>query len=385
MTSLNARLGKCLLLTSLVSAPLFAGAEVIFKENFDDQPDWHSGLPENNTGAFPVNGAGPDREQRVGTHVVPEGWYSVYQDPKWAPSMGHPDRHETIEILARNADKARGERGKSFVQRRDSSPEPGYKWNSDGQLLKLFDESHQALYVEFWIRFDPDWTVTPSEDASKLFRVGSWSGVGSEFQAFGGGEQGPLFLWDWKRDNYGVRNVHTLRGGPHGDNYTMTEAQRGSHPRGSLNFTTNTQGMGVDGGTPRIVDRVNGGYISDNLTQTVEHYQIYGKSEWTKAAFYVQMNSRPDAPDGWLMQWINDEQILNVRDITWVSRAEDGSEKSVGWDFFSIGGNDYFKTYPDSVRRQEWYSIDDLVVRTSIPDGLRGVAPPSPPVSITID
>lgn len=385
MTSLSARLGQCLLVTTLAAAPLFAGAEVIFEENFDDQPDWHSGLPVNNTGAFPVNGAGPDRIQRIGTHTVPLGWNSVYQDPTWAPSTGHSDRHETIEILASNVDKARGGSGKSFVQRRDSSPEPAYKWNSDGQLLKLFEEGHDSLYVEFWIRFDPDWTVSPSNDSSKLFRVGSWSEGGSEFQAFGGGEQGPLFLWDWKRDNYGVRNVHALRGGPHGDNYTMDSFAKGGHPRGSLNYTTDTVGMGVDGSTPQILDRVNGGYISDRLSQIVEHYQVFGKSDWTKVAFYVQMNSAPGVSDGWLMQWINDEQIFNVRDIVWINSASNGANKMVKWNFFSIGGNDYFKSYPDSVRRQEWYAIDDLVVRTSIPENLDGLAPPSPPGRVSVD
>ncbi|WP_339800927.1 hypothetical protein [uncultured Marinobacter sp.] len=385
MAFFSTRLGKCLLMTSLVAAPFFAGAEVIFEENFDDQPDWHSGLPENNTGAFPVNGAGPDRLQRTGTHVVPMNWHSVYQDPTWAPSTGHPDRHETIEILSANSDKARGNAGKSFVQRRDSSRDPAWKWNSDGQLLKLFREGYESLYIEFWIRFDPDWTVNPSEDMSKIFRVGSWSESGSEFQAFGGGEQGPLFLWDWKRDTYGVRNMQTLRGGPHGENYTMTAEQKGSHPRGSLNFTRDIAEMGVGGGVPNIIDRVNGGYISDNLRQTVEHYQIYGKSDWTKIAFYVQMNSSPGAADGWLVQWVNDEQIVNVRDIIWVDRLPDGTGEMVKWNFFSIGGNDYFKSYTDDVRRQEWYSIDDLVVRTSIPDGLKGLTPPSPPASVIID
>jgi len=383
MFDVRAHFGKWILVGAITAAPV--GAEVIFEENFDDQPDWHSGLQENNTGAFPVSGKGPDRIQRVGTHIVPKDWDSVYQDPTWAPSMGHEDRHETIEILASNADKARGGEGKSFVQRRDSSPEPAYKWNSDGQLLKLLEPGHRSLYIEFWIRFDPSWSVAPSSDSSKIFRVGSWSGIGSEFQAFGGGEQGPLFLWDWKRDKYGVRNVHTLRGGPHGENYTMTAEEKGSHPRGSLNFTTDTVGMGPSGMTPKLLDRVNGGYISDNLTQIVEHYQIYGKSDWNKVAFYVQMNSLPGVPDGVLKQWVNNEQVLNVEDITWVSKLSDGNDKMVLWNFFSIGGNDYFKTYPDSERRQEWYAIDDLVVRTSIPDVIEKFSPPSAPNRVDVD
>lgn len=362
-------------------------AEVIFQESFDNQPDWHSGLEINNTGAFPVSGAGPDRIQRAGTHTIPSNWSSVYQDPKWAPSTGYPDKHETIEILSANSDKARGGSGKSFVERRDSSLEPMYKWNSDGQLMKIFDVGFEQLYIEFWIRFGPNWTIEPSVDASKFFRVGSWSGEGSEFQAFSGGEQGPLFLWDWKRDSYGVRNVHTLRGGPHGENYTMTEEQLGSHPRGSLNFTTNTVGMGVDGTTPKIPDRVNGGFISDNLSQTVRHKQIYGEfGEWTKVAFFVKMNSSPGVNDGWLMQWINNVQILNVRNIAWVGNSTTEPGKMVRWNFFSIGGNDYFKSYEDSERRQEWYAIDDVVVRNDIPDDISsGMAAPKPPTDIKVD
>lgn len=356
-------------------SPVVLG-EVIFTENFDSQPDWHSGLPENRKSTTQQS-PGADHVQIEGTHIVPEGWYSVRQDPLWAPSVGHADKHETIEILERNASKARGGVGKSFVSWRDSGGLE-WRWNSDGQLTVYFPDGYEQLYVEFWIQFSPEWTTQASADISKLFRIGSWSGEGSIYQAFSGGEQGPLFLWDWKRDLYGVRNVHSLRGGPHGDNYNFTAEDISDHPRGSMNFTTDTVGMGLNGETPLIKDLVNGGYISDNMNQTVTHEQVYGEAgTWTKVAFYVSMNSAPDIQDGILQQWINDERILNVGTIPWVKSSE--GDKMVKWNFVSFGGNDYFHTYDDSIRREEWYSIDDIVIATS---PLNAPLPPINPVRV---
>jgi len=36
----------------------------------------------------------------------------------------------------------------------------------------------------------------------------------------------------------------------------------------------------------------------------------------------------------------------------------------------SIGGNDFFQQYPNEDMHEEWYSIDDIVVRDSIPQEL---------------
>jgi hypothetical protein len=390
MTSLRAHFGKCLLITALASAPLCVGAEVVFQEFFDNLPDWHSGLPENNTGAYPVNGAGPDRYQRRRDgHTVPDNWDSVYQDPKWAPSMGYPGKREAIEILAANSSLARGGSGKSFVQTRDSSDENSHEWWSDGQLLKFLgggmggDVGYAGLYIEFYIAFSPNWTLLPNSDQSKIFRVGSWSGEGGEFNAFGGGDQGPLLLWDWKQDTYGVRNSFAPRGGPHGFNYVLTKEQLGSFPRGSMNYTADILGMGKDGIDPILTDKLNGGNLP--TSGTIEHQQIFDTGgTYTKVAFYVQMNSAPGAADGRLMQWIDDVQILNVRDLTWVPSLPTELTEMPKWNFFSIGGNDFFHSYPDSVRRQEWFSIDDLVVRTSIPEMPKGTSPPNPPASIDV-
>jgi len=375
---------KWILIGVMAAAPV--GAEVIFEEDFDDQPDWHSGLMENSTGAGPE--ALPDRTQFSNKHRIPDGWYAVRQDPTWAPSVGHPDRHEAIEILESNADKARS--GKmSFVSWRDSF-NPGWnRWNSESILMKFFPEGYDQIYVSFYIKFSPEWTP---DGASKIFRVYSWSGESNPFQFFGDGEGGPLFDWKYSYTDYGVRNALTFRGGPHGENYSFSSSDIEGAPRSlsgagdlNLNYTGDTAGMALDGGYPKIRDLVNGGYISDNLGQTVEHEQVFGDgSAWTKMAFFVKMNSAVGVADGEVKQWINDELVFRNDRVRWVSDNSDN--KMVKWNAVAIGGNDFFRSYPNSARHEEWYAIDDIVIATEIPQGLMtGFPAPNPPTEIRVD
>ena len=391
MNYLKSHFGQCVFAASIALASSFSNAKVLFEESFDDQPDW-----------TPVLNGSTDGTQRASSHVIPEGWYSIRHDPTWAPSTGHPDRHETIEILASNSDKARGGRGKSMVSYRDSH-DPGWKrWNSESMMVKYFPEGYDQLYVEFWIRFDNDWTrqrISGVPDpTSKLFRISSWRGNGSEYQAFGGGDLGPIALWDYTVNSYGVRNRLSFRGGPHGDNYGFDSGDISGLPRSlvgsgdlSMNFTADVKGMGVGGEDPKIPDRVNGGFINLNSNSTIGHDQIYGPGgAWTKMAFFVKMNSSPGARDGIFRQWLNGVQIFNVTTIPWI-RTSSSENENAQWNLVAIGGNDFFQSYPNSERHEEWYSIDDLVIRTDIPEDLGGapsspeVAPPSPPVGVDIN
>ena len=121
-----------------------------------------------------------------------------------------------------------------------------------------------------------------------------------------------------------------------------------------------------------IRDQKNGGFIPDSRKHIVHHDEIYGPSgNWTKVAFYVQMNSAPGKPDGVLKQWINDELILNNNSIPWVGpkpwpRAT--SQDMPKWNVVGFGGNSYFAAFPDNMQHEEWYSIDDIVVSDQIPD-----------------
>ena len=339
---------------------------VIFSESFDDQPDWVSPL-----GVF-----------RATEATIPDGWFSTRAFPKWAPSTGHPDRHEAIEILASNADKSRSGIGKSFVSYRDCN-DPGQSyWNSESMLTKYFPDGHSQIYAEFWIRFGPNWTrenITGSPmPYSKLFRVSSWRGNGSEYKAFSDGNLGPMALWIHNTSAYGMRMGIDLRGGPHSDNYQFVAGDlpdlggfivSGSNGDLNMSFKNSLSGMAKDGGYPSIPDRVNGGFITPS-SGDIEHDNVFGPGDaWTKMAFFVKMNSAPGVTDGEYRQWLNDEQVLFSTQIPWIrpSATEDENAK---WNIVAIGGNDLFQTYPNADRREEWYSIDDLVVRDSIPENL---------------
>ena len=220
--------------------PLVSNGQIIFEESFDSQSDYVSSDPLDLSGwSFKRNG-----------------------EDQWSPSTGFPTKHDAFEILSTNSDKARGETGKSFVAWRESY-DPGWKqWNSDGMLLKYLPEGRDQLYVSFYVRFSESWT--PS-GASKLFRLYSWDeNSGTPFDFFADGDAGPIFLWDYAyNDSYGVRNQHAYRGGPHGENYAFLEGDIQGLPRSlvnlgdlSMNFTTDTVGMSVDGSTPKLTDHV---------------------------------------------------------------------------------------------------------------------------------
>lgn len=329
---------------------------LIFEEDFNDQRDWTSTRHSLSSG----------QSIRTG-HVMPENWDAIYQGTSWSPEKGFPDNHASLEILQKNELMARGYQGKSAVFWRESFSLGWRNWASDAQLIKILPDKYSKLYIEFWVRFSSEWYGRKPEEkgiwTSKIFRVGSWDGKGNIFNG-AAGAIGPLFVWGWKKDSYGVRNVLTFRGGPHGENYS-----RLGEYGGSLNFSSHIRGAGYDGNDALLFDEVNGGFLVTKKG-VIEHDQVFGLgSSWTKVAFYVEMNSSPGIKDGIMIQWINDVQIKFHNDIPWVMENENNI--MVGWNYFSIGGNDYFQQFPNDLRYEDWYAIDDIKVLTKIPDNVK--------------
>ncbi|WP_417538419.1 hypothetical protein [Marinobacter sp.] len=342
--------------------------DLIFEENFDAQPDFTSTMHSTEKA----------QKLREG-YTLPAGWDSLYQGTQWSPELGYPNNHASLEILAKNSDKAYGGEGKSAVMWRESFSLSWKNWASDSQLVKFLEKQYPQLYVEFYIRFSPNFysRENASNFMSKVFRVGSWDGKGDEFSGFQGA-LGPIYLWDYKRDVYGLRSVHSFRGGPWGENYTFN----GQYAQDkSLNYGSHTKGQAEEGGDPKLIDQVYGGFLSD-VNSAIGHNQVFGAgAQWTKVAFFVRMNSTPGKADGVLRQWVNNQRILNLEDIPWVQTS--ASNHMVGWNYIGIGGNDYFQPYPNDERYEDWYAIDNLVVRSTMPSLLQDVAP-NPPVDIGV-
>ncbi len=359
--------------------PLAGQAEVIFRENFNDLSDWTSSDTDKTYQAVWLGDS------------LPGNWDSLYQTGYYEP----PSAHASLEILARNSDKARGGVGKSSVNWREHhiNPNSSGEWKSNSALgiyLDKFGGGFEQLYVEFWISFDPNWTS--SQAASKVFRVFSWDETGDFWQAFEGGAQGPIFLWDYAfSDNYGVRNSLAFRGGPHGENYQMSNDDVDGLPRElvnlgdmSANFTTDLEGATSEGDAV-IYDKSSGSTLQSS--GTISHEQIFGPpGTWTKIAFFVKMNSAPGVQDGVFRQWIDDNLIMESDQIRWVD--ENSGNNMVEWNAVAIGGNDYWINggYSNNEQREEWYAIDDVVISTEIlANGDRQEeSAPNPPGSVTV-
>jgi len=360
--------------------PLAAQSEVIFEEDFDDLDDWTSSRYTDKTYQAVWFG-----------DLLPGEWDSHYQAGYYDP----PSAHDSLEILAKNSDKARGSIGKSAVNWREHHINNNYpnEWKSNSALgiyLDKFGDGFEQLYVEFWISFDQNWTS--SQASSKVFRVFSWDEVGEFWQGFQGGAQGPVLFWDYAfSENYGVRNKLAFRGGPHGENYTMTDDDVGGLPRGlnglgdlSANFTDDLKGATSEGDAV-MYDILSGSPLQSS--GTISHQQIFGPhGTWTKLAFFVKMNSSPGVQDGVFRQWINDNLVIESDKVKWV--GENPENKMVKWNVVAIGGNDYWINggYSNSEQREEWYAIDDIVISTEeLASGAaqKGSAP-NPPVSVTI-
>jgi hypothetical protein len=336
-----------------------AAAGLLFSENFDAQPDWTSTLLTTNR----------SQKRRTGD-VLPDNWDEIYQTTVWSPETGFPTKHATIEILASNTDKTRSGTGKSMVNWRESSSS---QWGSDSQMVHLLDRQYDELYIEFYIAFSDNWWQrnNTANFLSKLFRIGSWDGVGDLVNG-GAGSIGPVIFWDYKRDIYGLQNTHIFRGGPWGENYSMNTP--GVEPRYSeyttANFGSATLGKAPGGADPLVVNQIDGGFLKDIPRFTpITHEQVFGVGQhWTKVAFYVKINSAPNATDGVMRQWINDQRIANEESIPWIKANTEN--KMVGWNYFGLGGNDSFFPLPADQQFEDWYALDDVVVRESIPEGL---------------
>ncbi len=352
---------ETLLFLSDGTTKIFPAEEnLIFQENFDAQADWHGDTNEDVVEQFPWDG-----------RTIPAGWHAARHLPHWAPSTGHGDRHEAMEILASNSAKAKGGTGKSFVHWRDSTDTGSSSQHKGEGLLTWYagaGTEYTELYVEFFIQISNE-TVSafysPGLGASKIFRMYHWDEVQNTYFSFFSNASSPKFIWNWLGNAFGYRNQLSLRAVGDNDmgNPTFPSPQI-LNGDWSGSFTSSIAGQAVGGGDPEVEDKKNGGNIPID-GPSIDIDQILGDEIYTRIAFHVKLNSSPGVGDGELRQWIDDERILEVTDIEWIRSGQSVQ----GWNIVAIGGNHFFDTFPEGDRHEDWYSIDELKIYSAIPTG----------------
>ncbi len=366
-------------------------AEIVLEDAFDKHEDWHSGLLENDT---PENIGRPDRGQHsFNGAILPDGWFSIRQEPIWSPTKGYAGNHEMIEVLESNVDKARGGRGKSFVKWRDSQTLTGGAWSSDGLAMFYLpdkpgvpEDGLNEVYVEFYITFSNESIASYYADAfgsGKLFRILHWAGDRDQIYAYFNEDQVPALGWQAGASSiqYGIRNfLSFLTKGDKLDSSQVVGIPTGAQlVNGSVSLPYSSpfmQSMGVGGTDTMLEDKKNGGLITSG---PVALDQVYGdETTWTKIGFYVKLNSAPGVYDGVAMQWIDDKRTFVNETIAWIQPGYPMAK----WNSVLLGGNDHFSARPNEEHYQEWYAIDDLVVRDDIPAYLKvdQLSPPKPPL-----
>jgi hypothetical protein len=367
---------------------------LLFEDNFDDHPDWDSG----------VNGPDPKHYVDDGK-IIPSGWYGNYNNPVWAPHKGDVGTMEGMYISSAHSDKARGGIGKSLVQFRESSEQMGpSQWKSD-TILSWFAGAgitYPEIYVEFYISLSPEWIASyrgegPNQrprtvDGSQNLGMGSWKMVRAYYW-----DQGVVDHFH-QDDTNAPRHYWGLTGGltenglfghPYSPSYRGTE-QVGSakdiHVMGppavglieggakDCAYSKTLYNTAVDGGPPQLLDKkaADGSYLTlDGSSRYEELEQVLGKHsntgdqyQWTKCAFYLKINSASGVQDGEHIAWIDDQRVFYATEIDW---NMPGAPTVPGWNVVALGGNSYFDQYPEADKHHEWVAFDDFKIYSGIP------------------
>lgn len=351
-------------------------AEVLFNEDFDDQPDWTADeifIDNNNLLNFNTL----------------QNWHFGISRPTFSPKTGYPTKRPVAEVLGSNTDKTKTGTGKSAVFWRESVQ--GGQFNSDSLQVYYFPEGYNELYVEFYITLSNELIQAYYDGGigqTKIFRVYYFNGDETALSDFFGDENKPSYNWDLsgsRASGYGVRNFSSfLARGPNDMSGIIQGLPTRIQGNGDVSLSyspTATDGNGVGGTNPVLTDYKNGGAITSG---PVDVDQVFGdETQWVKMAFYVKMNSAPGVADGEQMQWLDGQRIVHTTNIPWVRAGFN----MVKWNSIGIGGNAQFNIYPTALQREDWYAIDDIVVRDDIPSYLdkNQVSPPGPPAPVKVE
>lgn len=338
-----------ILVLLLVSISVYA--EVLFEDDFNSQDDWET-LSETEVGE------------------LPDGWIFGRTTDNWHPNT-ISGSNASMSINGNNSTQNYGGDGKSFISYSESLNDmTNNGFTSDGFISTDISPSNQ-VYVQFKLKFQPDFASNIEDGQIKLFRIAHYDGEGSRSDFFSDGKNAPLYLFDWSQSEYGVRHFHAFRCDDQETNYYCINPKIETPPREvntgdmSTNFTSHVEN------SVNIVDKLNGGFLPEE--GLAFHKQVYGDS-WNTLEFFFKLNTSPGTNDGIFKFWLNGIEIVDMDKIAWIGSDGDITAK---WNTVGIGGNDRYHFNLDVNAevsdRERWYAIDNFLVLDSLP-----TAPKSP-------
>ena len=295
---------------------------VVFEDNFDAQANWEKGKPasEVDYGPWPAPGA-------------PTNW-STWRAAPWYTAVTSP-----VSITnAVNSDHTTGS-GKAFKAVTQSGGPNifGTAYNSDTILAKVFPQEYQELYVRFWLKTQPGWQYTINQsNYNKIFRLFRYDGTGNIFEAFSGGSQAPIMLFQLSSNWNAANAKYSIlgRGYPIPTNYN------------SATFTNQEVDMSFGTGA----STASGSWADGG---------------WHRYDFHAKLNTTGSA-NGVVEMFYDGVKKFSATNANFKLSGSN----SIGWNAIDLGGNSQtnFGTV-GTASGEQWYAIDDVVVSTTpIPD-----------------
>ena len=308
----------------------------LFAPDFDAMDDW---MPEYRGQSFTNRN---DREQD--RNNIPPGFDFYYTSDDWHPmgdingESAHPDRQPSGQISSL-VGSHESPAGKAFVIF-DESQGSDSNWGSDAILVKELPEEYPELFVEFYVKFDPNWVwrdmrFNSGESAMKLFRV----------YRFYGNDDDDVFLFNHDRRRLGMMYL--------------------------LGMSSRTQG-GTRRNTASINHHVRAHPYVDNyrgthsvvLNEDLSWNDAFFDDQWHRIAVHVKMSSAPQEADGIVRVFYDGVLQSELNDVVW-NTTDDPSVK--GWNMIGFGGNMNNRPFLPIDRHEQWYAISGIRVWDTIP------------------
>jgi len=309
---------------------------MIFSDNFDSSPDWHS-AESYSSRANAVWPATWSRNPDGAATPPPKGWTS------YRASIPRRGGHAPTFVLG--PEGARNPGGKGITCNIEATSYGD--WVGGGLDLYLGDRGYQELYVRFYLKYDPNtfhWgTAVPNFALQKLARISRLKvppSARNSPQYFLGKDsaQMPTFYPD-------IMNNPAYNKPPE------------FHPA-HLNVTEVTDPMAVS-------------------SQDLWKVPWPSDGKWHCYEFRVKMNTAPGVADGEWEVWIDgsrkrDKHFLKKK-VAWV---QGGSRVQPGWNWVTVLDNSTIQPDPPYAKGVMKVFLDDVAIGTSYigPDGTGGVA-----------